>query len=211
MFKRRNPRSFLLKLREVLWPRTGWSRFFKYIWFRLHRIPGSRNAIAAGFACGAAVSFMPLNGLHFFLAAFLAWAMRGNLLASAIGTAVGNPWTFPPIWVATYWLGNMMLGQGTASHGHELDFGQLFSALWRGVRDFDGALLAEKVWPVWWPMFVGSLPVTLIMWFAFYIPLRRALDKFQHLRAARRLNRLGERAKNLARHSGDGEAGGQRS
>lgn len=204
MFRRRNARSLLVKIREVIWPSAGWGRVFKYIWYRLHRLPGSRNAIAAGFACGAAVSFMPLNGLHFILAAAMAWVMRGNILASAIGTAVGNPWTFPPIWIGTYWLGKIMLGHGVVHGADKLDFGQLFTALWDGVRHLDGGLLLEKVWPVWWPMFVGSLPVTLVLWFVFYIPLRRALDQFHHMRAARRLNRLGERAKFLA-HQAEGE------
>ena len=34
---------------------------------RLGRLPGTPYSIAAGFACGATVSFTPLVGLHFFL------------------------------------------------------------------------------------------------------------------------------------------------
>ena len=39
-----------------------------------------------------------------------AFVVRGNYLAAAIGTAVGNPWTFPFIWAGTYRLGSFMLG-----------------------------------------------------------------------------------------------------
>ncbi|MFR8207121.1 MAG: DUF2062 domain-containing protein [Alphaproteobacteria bacterium] len=33
-------------------------------------------------------------GFHLLLAALTAWIIRGNILASALGTAAGNPWTF---------------------------------------------------------------------------------------------------------------------
>jgi hypothetical protein len=35
---------------------------------------------------------------HFVLSALLAYIARANIIASAIGTVVGNPWTFPFIW-----------------------------------------------------------------------------------------------------------------
>ena len=57
--------------------------------------------VAAGVAAGAFTSFTPFMGLHFLFAALFAWAIRGNLLASALGTFVGNPLTFPFIWAAT--------------------------------------------------------------------------------------------------------------
>ena len=34
----------------------------------------------------------------------------GNLIASALGTAVGNPWTFPFIWAWIYTVGYWILG-----------------------------------------------------------------------------------------------------
>lgn len=196
MFRRRVPKSVLGKTRELLWPRAGWRRAGLYVWHRLHRLPGTTSAIAAGFAFGAAVSFIPLNGLHFLIAALCAWMTRTSILASAIGTVVGNPWTFPPIWFGTWWLGRLLLGD--AAQGDErLNFRALFEALWYGLRHFDVAYLAEHVWPVWWPMFVGSLPVAVVAWFGFYVVLRRAIASYHRIRGLRRLERLAQRTRAL--------------
>jgi uncharacterized protein (DUF2062 family) len=63
------------------------------------------RGIALGFAARAFVSFTPFIGVHFILAGLLAFALRASILASAIGTVVGNPVSFPFIWLAAYNLG----------------------------------------------------------------------------------------------------------
>ena len=78
---------------------------FQYLTHRVVRIPGSSYSIACGLAFGAAVSFTPFIGLHFLISMGLAWVFRANVIAAAIGTVVGNPWTFPFIWLATYQTG----------------------------------------------------------------------------------------------------------
>ena len=80
----------------------------------LRGIEATPHAIAAGFAAGIAVSLSPLIGLHFVLGAALALLTRGNLLASALGTLVANPWTFPAIWLATYQVGAVLLPEHSA-------------------------------------------------------------------------------------------------
>ena len=74
---------------------NGLKRTLKYWLHRISRIPDSTYAISAGIAFGASISFTPFVGLHFILAGLLAWVFRANIIASAIGTIVGNPWTFP--------------------------------------------------------------------------------------------------------------------
>lgn len=181
-----------------------------YLWHRLARLPGSHSAIAAGFASGVAVSFLPLNGLHFLLAALLALVVRGNVLASALGTFVGNPWTFPPMWLASYWLGRLMLGEGLDTGAHALEFSAVFHALWHGIRHLDMAHLAENVWPVWWPMFVGGIPLAVASWFATYLPLRRAMLGYHHVRGLRRLEKLAVRARRQQAVEEQAEAGKER-
>src|SRR3546814_12530299 len=110
MFKRRMPLPFHRRARAFLWPRGGWRLSGPYVAHRLRRLPGPPYRIAAGFASGAAISFTPFIGLHFVLATLLALCIRGNIVASAIGTMVGNPWTFPLIWLWTYSLGHWLLG-----------------------------------------------------------------------------------------------------
>jgi len=167
MFDRRIPRTLLTKLREVIWPRMGWRRALVYYWRRLQRVPGTPESIAAGFACGAAASMMPLMGLHFILAALFALALRSSIIASAFGTIVGNPWTFPFIWLGTYKLGGFFLGVDHEIEGDRL-FLRMFAQMGRALRNFDTALLADNVWPIWWPMMLGSLPVAIAVGFMTY-------------------------------------------
>ena len=48
--------------------------------------------------------------MHTLLSVLLSFLLRGNYLAAVVGTLVGNPWTFPVIWVMTYQLGHFLLG-----------------------------------------------------------------------------------------------------
>jgi len=165
---------------------------------RVGRLPGSPYSIAAGFACGAAISFTPLVGLHFCLGALWAWAVRGNIVASMIGTAVGNPWTFPFIWVATYkfgsWLGlgpthaEIRGSEFVAGH-HGIDFPALFAAMVDASTRGDVIYLFDRIWPIWLPMFLGSLPFVALAWPLFFLPLRPVVAAYQHRRIAERLRR----------------------
>jgi len=111
IFKRRKRLPFWNRAREVMYPRKGFWRGMDYISKRLHRLPDSPHRIALGFACGAFVSFTPLFGFHIVIAAGLAFLLRGNLLAGAFGTVVGNPITFPFIAAASLNTGWMFLGR----------------------------------------------------------------------------------------------------
>ena len=174
LFRRREKLSRWVRLRRFVWPRMGWGRILRYWTFKLKRLQGSPYAIACGFACGASVSFTPFIGFHFILAAVLAWAMRGNIIASAIGTAVGNPWTFPFIWAGIMWIGTWILGY---ERGQELPAELTFGAIF------------EQPGTVLLPMLVGGLPTGVIVWLLFFFPIRRVVGNYQHHRQARRLRR----------------------
>ena len=174
LFRRREKLSRLARLRRFVWPRMGWGRVLRYWTHKLKRLQGSPYAIACGFACGAAVSFTPFIGFHFILAAVLAWALRGNVIASAIGTAVGNPWTFPFIWAGIMWIGTWILGY---ERGQELPAELTFGAIF------------EQPGTVLLPMLVGALPTGVIVWVLFFFPIRRVVGNYQHHRQARRLRR----------------------
>src|SRR3546814_13256871 len=122
MFRPRNPLPVHKRVSGFLWPRGGWRRSGIYVSHRLRRLPGTPYRIAAGFACGAAISFPPFIGLHFVLSAALALIVRGKIIPSAIGTDVGNPWTFPFIWLWTFSLGHWMLRSGRRWKAQHQDF-----------------------------------------------------------------------------------------
>ena len=144
---------------------------------RVKRLPGSPYSIAAGFACGAAVSFTPFIGLHFIFGALIAWLIGGNLLASALGTTVGNPWTFPFIWALIYRIGGWMLGWEV---GHALPEG------------LSMAYIFEEPQAILLPMFLGSLPTGLVVWLGLFWPVRKIVAKYQIARRHRREKRRAE-------------------
>lgn len=164
MFSRQDPEPFLQSFRVALWPRRSWSRSLRYIWLRTKRLNGSPTAIAYGFGCGAFISCTPFLGFHFVLAGILAYIGRGSLIASALGTFVGNPLTFPLFWVSTYQIGNSILGGDGRFDARQLKEG--FATLWRSGEQlswqvFDAAF--QMLWPLIKPMTVGAVPVGLVV------------------------------------------------
>ena len=144
-----------------------------YVVKRATRLSGTPHSIAAGFACGVAISFTPFIGLHLLGAFLLCLLVRGNSLAAAAGTLVGNPWTFPFIWVASYQLGHRLLGTRAA----------------QPVEHWDLATFMVKVEAVFWPMVVGGVPLAVIAGLATYFPLMRMIAAYQGARRARRERR----------------------
>lgn len=147
-------------------------RPFRYAYLKAMRIKDSPHRIAAGFAAGASVSMLPLPGVHFLLGFGVAFLTRGGMLASAIGTAVGNPWTFPFIWMGTYKLGLAMLGIKGAerpdlSHAMAETLASIKSLSFDGVSDSLGPILV--------PMMVGSIPLALAAWVIFYLMILGAV------------------------------------
>lgn len=179
MFSRRDRPSLFERTRGVFWPRAGWRRSGRYIAHRISRMPDTPRSIAIGVASGAAVSFTPFMGLHFLLAALLAWALRGNMLASAIGTAVGNPWTFPFIWVTIYWIGRGVLGIRDTTLPAELS-----------IQNF----LDHPV-DVFLPMVIGGIPLAIFVWIVFYFLTYRLVVSFQSHRRRRRERKISQRAR----------------
>lgn len=129
VFKRRNPAPFWARLRELMAPRKGWRRGFQYLGKRMQRLPDSPHRIALGLACGVQASFTPFFGFHFVIAAALAFLIRGNLLASAIGTFIGNPVSFPFIAGSAMWLGRRITGIDMHSEQRTFSFGWLWDNL----------------------------------------------------------------------------------
>ena len=188
MFRRRKKQSFLIKVREFLWPSAGWRRAGHYMKHRLARIDGSPYAIAAGFASGAAVSFTPFVGVHFIFAAIIAWIVRGNILTSAIGTAVGNPWTFPFIWAASYNVGINLLG-GTATNDLMGQLDKMFVnfTIVDLVNDPLNAL-GPFLETIFFPMLLGGTIIGASLWFFIYWPIYKLVSEYKIKQLKRRQN-----------------------
>lgn len=154
--------------------------FFKrlYVNFmqRLQNLQGSRKSIAAGVAWGVAVTFTPFVGLHALLAMFIAWLSGVSVLAAAIGTVVGNPWTFPFIWIAVYYTGRWFL-EGRTDILPAVDFEHIFSQAGRALMSFNFESFGTDIWPVVKIMMVGCLPFCIAVWIISYYIILNTLSK----------------------------------
>jgi len=173
LFDRRDKPPMSERVRVALWPRRSWGRSFRYIGKRVLRLSATPHAIAAGFAAGAMVSFTPFVGFHFIMAGVFAYLIGGNVLASAFGTAVGNPLTFPFIWTLSYRVGRWIL--------HESDAPVPPIDLQEGLLNHSTDVLL----PVLKPMLVGAVPLGIIAWIAFYFLVRAVVRSFQDARRRR--------------------------
>jgi uncharacterized protein len=158
MFNSRENRGWRRAMIDFVWPRRGFRNAWNYRMLRLSRMRVCPHRLSLGFAAGAFASFTPLIGLHFILALVLALVVRGNVLASAVGTVVGNPVTFPFIWLATYQLGSRIIGvtpiAGSGAPSAPGDAAAAAAAAW---YEF-GPIFQETLWP----MLVGAIPLGLI-------------------------------------------------
>lgn len=181
-FRRREPLGFSEKIRDLFWPRTGFSRSLRYMKLRLLRLSASPHSIAAGVAIGVGVAWMPFLGVHIIIAMALGFLMRVNLVAAALGTTFANPLTFPFIWASTWELGHVILGRKTSESAAHVDFVALFSHL-----EF------RQIWtPVLEPMTIGAVPPAIISAVIAYIAVYWLINGFQR----RKMENLAHRAAN---------------
>ena len=71
------------------------SKLLRLLKMKIYRIRDFPESVAIGLAWGAAVSFTPLLGFHLIICYLGTVLMRGNLIATTVGSVIGNPWTFP--------------------------------------------------------------------------------------------------------------------
>tara|TARA_B100001059_G_scaffold205960_1_gene216390 strand:+ start:621 stop:1256 length:636 start_codon:yes stop_codon:yes gene_type:complete len=209
VFKRRKERTLLQSIAEFFYPKSGWKRAFEYVKHRIKRLPDTPHKIALGIACGTFVTFTPFFGLHFFLAAGLAYLLRGNLLSALLGTFFGNPITFPFIAPVSYRLGLWILGEGgDANVWEKVKYGvaETWGTIWANFKSLFGyeASPWEGVYAMFYDVFLpylvgGIAPgvfCAVVIYFVSkpmivaYQKRRRGLliSKFQELRAKRQQN-----------------------
>jgi len=202
VFKRREKRSLWIALREAFWPRGGWARALQYIKHRVNRLPDPPHRIARGIFAGIFISFTPFFGLHLGAAAALAWLFGGNIIASLIGTLVGNPLTFPFIALISLKLGHVILGHELGRHhiggvadafmaaGADLHHNVI--AIFTGGRT-EWAGLAQFFEDVWLPYLVGGLIPGIIAGLVGYyvtLPLVTAYQNRRRHRLRKRLEKI---------------------
>ena len=180
LFRRRKKTTHIERARLWVWPRVSWRRSTLYYVKRILRLSATPYAIAAGCAIGAFLSFTPFIGFHIAISVALAWLVRGNLIAAAIGTSVGNPLTFPLIWASTYELGYVILRGEPATAPPPLGW----HFLERSV---------DNLSPIIKTMTVGSLPLGFLASLVVYAIVYKSVAAYQ---ASRRKRLHGRRIAN---------------
>lgn len=178
MFSSRVKPSLWAKIRNLLWPRMGLSRAWRYAMHRMARIRVTPHKLAIGFAAGVFAAFTPFIGFHFVLAALLALLVRGNIIASAIGTLVGNPVTFPFMWIASYNLGALMLGMA-ARDRVEISMAEETHRFWSDGPIAAMQMLWHSIEPVLWPMLLGGVPLGILFAAGSYFLVRTSVSQFK--------------------------------
>ena len=189
MFKRRDRRGRLRQAADFVYPPGGWARAFQYAKHRVRRLPDKPERIARGIWAGVFTAFTPFYGLHFIVAMLLARIMNGNILASLMGTFVGNPLTYFPIAVISLQTGHFLLGSN-ARHLTERSFGgkfadagndlvhNFFALFTDATTDWTGLIVFYH--EIFYPYMIGGLiPGIVAGTIAYYfcLPVIRAYKK----------------------------------
>lgn len=174
LFRRRNRPSQIERLRVAVWPRHSWARSSRYFGKRVLRLTATPHSIAIGFAAGACASCTPLIGFHFLTAFAFAFIVRGNMIAAALGTSLGNPITFPFIWAFTFKIGQWVLyGRAPDADPHAVQQ-QIHSGI------FETSL--DTLLPLLKPMFIGAIPMGLSIGFVSYFIVYKSVEVYQRRR-----------------------------
>ena len=191
VFRRRDRRPIWKIVGDFLYPKGGWTRAFHYVKHRVRRLPDTPERIARGIFVGVFTTFTPFYGLHFFIAAFLARLMNGNILASLLATFFGNPLTYLPIGYISLKTGYILLGMGKkeseeVSRSLPGKFADASADLWRNFKayftdeDADWSRWAIFYDEVFFPYLIGGIIPGLVFGIGAYylsVPLIRAYQK----------------------------------
>jgi len=213
VFKRRNKRPFLRVVWELIYPKGGWGRAARYVWHRLRRLPDPPHRIARGVFAGVLVSFTPLFGFHFVIAALIALLIRGNAIAGVMATFFGNPITFPFIAVSGMQLGHWLLGT-VYDDGVSHSLMHSFAGAWQDLKHNFWAMFSDKTadWTklesffdeIFLPYLVGGLilgPIAAIICYYLSVPV---ITAYKNRRKGRLKAKLAEiRAKKAAKKADD--------
>ncbi len=167
MFTFRTPRTFIQTLKALFWPRKGWLRPWQYIGIRILRSKGSVHEISAGIAAGVLGGLNPIYGVQMLTSGIAAVVLRGNIWVSMLASWVGNPFTYPAIWLLEWWVGRLILER---QWPQDLlpDFAELFhNPHW------------ADVWHLLKPMLVGYPIVAGTFALMFYVLSRPLVRHFR--------------------------------
>ncbi|MFV0322243.1 MAG: DUF2062 domain-containing protein [Alphaproteobacteria bacterium] len=170
-------------MKNLIWSLRYPHRWFQYLIFKMSRKNDAEDSLAAGFAWGVAISFTPLLGFHLLLTIIACKLHRKNIWAGIMGTFIGNPITFPFIWLFVYGFGLFIFDNkynGELNDLHQLNqigyyfrasvFNHDFNNFWHMFQ-----IILHDIMPLLKIMMLSSLilfiPIWLITRYIVYIIL----------------------------------------
>ncbi|MGI9389660.1 MAG: DUF2062 domain-containing protein, partial [Boseongicola sp.] len=179
----------------------------QYVVHRVRRLPDPAHKIARGIGAGVFTCFTPFFGLHFLVAAGIAWVIRGNMMAALLATFVGNPITFPFIAAISMELGTWVRGR------QPVPLPEVVAAFSDGALEFWQNLMAMfTAAPTNWGNLAGFFDTFFLTYLvggilpgfataiAFYIlsnPVLNAYQKARVMRLKRRFAKKREKVEKL--------------
>lgn len=92
---------------ERIWEKIA--RSSRYAYLRIVRIKAPAESIAMGLALGVFAGALPFLSLQMGIAVFLAFMLRGNVIAAALGTWWTNPFNWAIVFPLLYMLGKVFV------------------------------------------------------------------------------------------------------
>lgn len=202
IFKRRDKRLNFVRLKEIFLPKKGWRRVLDYSIYRVKRLPDTPHKIAIGLAIGVFCSFTPFFGLHFFLAAFMAYILKGNIVAALFGTFFGNPLTWPFIASLSVKLGQIILGYPVTNFETFLvHLVEAYYALIQGTKSLFGygesnwALVKKVFSEIFLPYFIGGFILGLVSGLLTYFVFRPVVYAYKVTRNKKKLKKFNKNSR----------------
>ncbi|MEP4699653.1 MAG: DUF2062 domain-containing protein [Parasphingorhabdus sp.] len=215
VFRRRDPRTPFQVATELVYPRGGWGRAFRYVTHRVRRLPDSPERIGRGIWAGVFAAFTPFYGLHFLIAFLIARVLQGNLLAALSSTFVGNPLTYVPIGVISLKSGHFLLGNRFEEGEHRSFVGK-FADAWDDLQTNFVAMFTDATanWDglkifydeIFYPYMVGCLiPGAVFGTVAYYltVPVIRAYQQRRRAKIKAKFDEIRKKAEAEAGAAGN--------
>lgn len=174
LFARRNRPPLVERVCALVWPRRNWSRSLRYAKLRFGRLQGAPHVLALGLGIGVFTSFQPILGAQMVLAGAVAWLLGASVAAAFIGTFVGTPVTWPFMWLASYHLGAVIIGEDRSVCVAELWAALIGLGAAASPGGIDPTGQGNVVWQLLWPLTVGAVPLGLLAGAAIYAIVMRA-------------------------------------
>ncbi len=145
----------------------------RYFALRIVRLSAAPEPLARAIACGVAVSFFPVFGIHALMGVALAFMIRANLVAAGLSTLLLPPVILPLVFSLDFIVGRHILQYfGYDTHGSEDGFS--------GAAAAGASYIHSDFTNLFLPALVGSALFMALAWPAAYMASHKLIGVLVH-------------------------------